>query len=376
VINLSSVLQALSAARSLAADGECKLLYSVKALALKELLSFLKPYVDGFSTSSLYESILARDVLDQEGQIHFTAPGFRSHDFEAIVTAVDRICFNSFSQWTNHREILAGRIESGLRVNPELSFVTDLRYAPCTGTSKLGITLSGLQQELSKTKDGVLGISGLHVHCNCESHNWEQLAWTVEWMIKNVGFLLERCTWLNIGGGYSFEHPLNTDRFIEAVRTLHSLYSVDVFLEPGAALVENAGSLHASIVDIFPAGAERIAVLDASVNHLPNVFSYQEPPVVRSANPAGRFRYTLAGATCLAGDVFGTYGFTEPLEIGGRIAFLRTGAYTLVKSHMFNGFALPTVYLQRDDNTLELIRRYEFADFASIYAGVGPAQND
>ena len=48
-----------------------------------------------------------------------------------------------------------------------------------------------------------------------------------------------------------------------------------------------------------------------------------------------------AGASCLAGDVFGRHGFTEPLRTGSKVVFGNTGAYSIVKASMFNGINLP-----------------------------------
>ena len=74
----------------------------------------------------------------------------------------------------------------------------------------------------------------------------------------------------------------------------------------------------------------------------------------------------LAGSTCLAGDLFGTYRFAEPLAIGSRVLFPAMGAYSLVKAHMFNGQPLPNIYLERGDGTVVLRRASSFKDFAGI----------
>ena len=107
-----------------------------------------------------------------------------------------------------------------------------------------------------------------------------------------------------------------------------------------------------------------VAVLDTTVNHMPEVFEYGYEPDVEGHSACGRFTYILAGCTCLAGDVFGEYAFHTPLDIGSRVVFTEMGAYTTVKAHMFNGVNLPSVYALRDDGLLELRRAYEYQDFA------------
>ena len=126
------------------------------------------------------------------------------------------------------------------------------------------------------------------------------------------------------------------------------------------------------MVDLIDTDGGPLAVLDTSVNHMPEVFEYSdrfEPDVLghRDDLPAGEgYRYVLAGSTCLAGDLFGTYRFTEPLAIGSRVLFPAMGAYSLVKAHMFNGQPLPNIYLERGDGTVVLRRASNFKDFAGI----------
>ena len=100
-----------------------------------------------------------------------------------------------------------------------------------------------------------------------------------------------------------------------------------------------------------------MAVLDTTVNHMPEVFEYGFQPDVVGAMVSGPstgsgpavdddspHEYLLAGCTCLAGDLFGAYRFPEPLKVGDKVVFSNAGSYTLVKAHTFNGVALPSVY--------------------------------
>ena len=75
----------------------------------------------------------------------------------------------------------------------------------------------------------------------------------------------------------------------------------------------------------------------------------------------------LAGSTCLAGDVFGTYRFPEPLAVGQKIAFEGAGAYTLVKAHRFNGMNLPQVGMLNCDGQYRVVKTFGYGDFASYW---------
>lgn len=137
-------------------------------------------------------------------------------------------------------------------------------------------------------------------------------------------------------------------------------------MEPGASIVRRSGSLVSSVVDLFPSGDRQVAVLDTSVNHMPEVFEYKFEPDVLGDSDSGEFEYLLAGSACLAGDLFGEYAFEEPLTTGSRVVFPDVGAYSLVKANMFNGINLPTVYLLTDQGELQELKRYRFDDFLSL----------
>ena len=120
-----------------------------------------------------------------------------------------------------------------------------------------------------------------------------------------------------------------------------------------------------TILDIVESGAKKVAILDTSVNHMPEVFEYQFEPDVIGHHGEGEFEYILAGCTCLSGDVFGEYRFDEHLEIGSQVIFSNVGAYTLVKAHMFNGVNLPTIYSLTESGELVMKKRFSYEDFAS-----------
>ena len=118
--------------------------------------------------------------------------------------------------------------------------------------------------------------------------------------------------------------------------------------------------------DIFRSDDAQIAILDTTVNHMPEVFEFQFEPDVLGHIAGGLHTYTLTGCTCLAGDVFGEYSFDNPLTIGSRIKFLNMGAYTMAKAHRFNGVALPTQYWRRIDGAVDEVDANNFEIFTQF----------
>jgi carboxynorspermidine decarboxylase len=184
---------------------------------------------------------------------------------------------------------------------------------------------------------------------------------------KKLGDLLSRVRWINLGGGYLFDPGKRADLFAKAVRRLKSRYGLEVYFEPGAAFVRSSGYLVATVIDLFRANGKSIAVLDTTVNHVPEVFEYQVAPDIMGHDDDGDHEYQLAGSSCLAGDVMGDYGFRRPLKVGSRVVLKNVGAYTMVKAHMFNGINLPAVYSISAAGELTLRRRFTYDDFLSRF---------
>ncbi|HXV37718.1 MAG TPA: 2Fe-2S ferredoxin, partial [Myxococcota bacterium] len=167
------LLESLRRLEPLRANPKCRVLYSIKSCSLPDVLEFLSTRVDGFSASSLFEARLAREILDRNGAgkrgVHLTCPAFPEREAAELGRYVDHINFNSLEQWLRDRARKHERpIRCGLRVNPKLSFVKDERYNPCRRYSKLGIPIEQLVDAIETRPDTLDGISGIHVHTNCE----------------------------------------------------------------------------------------------------------------------------------------------------------------------------------------------------------------
>ena len=339
----------------------CHILYSIKALSFTNVLKYISQRVDGFSTSSVFESQLAREVLGDKGLVHMTSPGIKPVDMQLINKHCDYLNFNSVSQWQQHKH-LASNIKTGLRVNPGMSYVNDERYNPCRKYSKLGVPLNDLSQ-LLKQKGTEQDIGGLLVHNNCESDDFTELEQSVYKVLDAADGLIKKMEWINLGGGYLIRSESQLQPLCRLASDLNKKYGLEVFFEPGKAIVGQAGYLVATVIDMFESDGKQVAILDTTVNHLPEVFEYQYSPELLQQSPSGQYEYRLAGASCLSGDLFGDYRFETELKCGARIIFSNVGAYMSVKSNMFNGINLPSVYALTNNNELALQKCYDYADY-------------
>jgi len=357
VLDEAYILDSLNKLSTLRTQSGCKVLYSIKSLPFVPVLEMAKPFVDGFSVSSLFEAKLAAEVLAGNGSVHLTTPGIRPDEIDDLAAVCSHISFNSLNQHQHFAAQLAGRASVGLRVNPKLSFVKDERYNPCRQYSKLGVDIDALWQ--TSVMDS---LAGLHVHTLFGASDYAPMIKTLDKLIMYMGNKLAALDWLNLGGGYLYPQIINQQPFIDLVQRLTSQYNLSVYIEPGNAVVGGAGYLLATVIDTFVNEGKSIAVLDTSVNHLPEVFEYQLSPQLHEHEPNGSFPTLLAGSTCLAGDIFGEYRLAKPLQLGDKVVFKQVGAYSLVKASRFNGYNLPSIYRYNADGVTKL-KSYTYEDY-------------
>jgi carboxynorspermidine decarboxylase len=272
---------------------------------------------------------------------------------------------------------LGNQASPGLRINPGRSFQLDPRFDPCRPASKLGIPLAELVQALAEDSTLTNNIKGLHFHTVFASHNFAPMRDAVERLEQALGAaFLNRLEWINLGGGYLFECKEDLAGLVEIAGGLKHRFGVEVYFEPGKAIVGQAGYLAATVLDCFRRDGHLVAVLDTTVNHHPEIFEYQIRPQPAWAEPEQGETVLLAGCTCLAGDVFGEYRFDRPVQVGDRMVFANVGAYSLIKANRFNGYNLPSIYAWDGGLTCRLLQRFDYSDYRRMWVADGIGQND
>ena len=336
-----------------------RILLAQKAFSMFYAYPLISRYLSGTTASGLYEARLGKEHFP--GEVHVFSPAYREEEFEALLAYADHFVFNSPRQVEKYasRARAAGK-QVGLRVNPECSTQAGHAiYDPCAPGSRLGTTLANFRPEQLPQLDG------LHFHTLCEQ-NADDLQTTLAAFEEKFGPWLKGLKWINLGGGHHITRP-DYDRglLIELVRGLREKYDVEVYLEPGEAVVLNAGFLVTRVLETMHNGMD-IAILDASAAcHMPDVLEMPYRPPLRGAGEPGEKAHTfrLAGPTCLAGDVIGDYSFDRPLQEGDTLVFEDMALYTMVKTNTFNGMPLPAIFWRGEDGKLRVVRRFGYQDF-------------
>jgi carboxynorspermidine decarboxylase len=333
-----------------------KAVLALKCFSTWSVFPLMSRYMDGTTSSSLYEAKLGHERFGGETQAYSVA--FSESDVREARSFASKIIFNSISQLDRFHDIAKG-ISIGLRVNPGVSHSHYDLADPARQGSRLGVADKAAIERVADR------ITGMMFHVNCENASLPDLSRILDHIGREYGALLRKMQWVSLGGGIAFTdegYPL--DDFCGRLRAFAEDYRVQVYLEPGDAAVTMAGYLVTQVQDILEHDGS-IAIINAAVEtHMLDNLIYREDATIVLPK-TGASRYTVAGNTCLAGDVWGTYNFPDKLAVGDFVIFDNAARYTMVKMNWFNGVQMPSIVVRRLDGRIELVREFAYDDFRS-----------
>lgn len=103
--------------------------------------------------------------------------------------------------------------------------------------ARLGITIEKLEEELGENPRFLEGVDGFHFHTLCEQ-NSDDLETTLEAVEQKFGKYLYDMKWLNMGGGHHITRKdYDVERLVRLVNHMKEKYQVQVYLEPGEAVI-------------------------------------------------------------------------------------------------------------------------------------------
>lgn len=329
-----------------------KALLALKCFATWSAFDIMKPYMDGTTSSSLFELHLGREKFGKE--THAYSVAWADHEIDEAIGYADKIIFNSLSQLDRFGE-KAAHIERGLRLNPRFSTSGFDLADPARPFSRLG------EWDAERLEAAMERISGVMIHYNCENADFALFDHQLSRIEAEFGDILKRLKWVSLGGGIHFtgeDYPL--DDLADRLKKFSEDFDVQVYLEPGEASITQSASLEVTVLDILDNG-KKIAIVDSSIEaHMLDLLIYRETAKLPQQ---GEYEYQIAGKTCLAGDIFGEARFDKPLEIGDRISIADAAGYTMVKKNWFNGVAMPAIAIRRENGNIDRIRDFTYEDY-------------
>ncbi|SEG09803.1 carboxynorspermidine decarboxylase [Marinobacterium lutimaris] len=330
-----------------------KALLALKCFATWSVFDLMQEYMDGTTSSSLFEVKLGREKF--AGETHAYSVAYSDEEIEEVIANCDKIIFNSISQLERFSDQSESVIR-GLRVNPKVSTSDFIIADPARPFSRLG------EWDPEKIETVIDKVSGFMFHNNCENDSFERFDEMLCQIEERFGHLIHKVDWVSLGGGIHFTgegYPV--DQFCDRLRSFSETYGVQVYLEPGEAAITKTTSLEVTVLDTLFNG-KNLAVVDASIEaHMLDLLIYRE--TAKMEPNEGPHTYEVCGKSCLAGDIFGEFNFPNELKIGDRLSFKDAAGYTMVKKNWFNGVKMPAIAVRELDGSERLVRDFDYQDF-------------
>lgn len=356
MINEEALIENLEKARYLKEQSGVKLVLALKCFSTWGVFDLIKPYLDGTTSSGPYEVKLGYETFG--GETHAYSVGYSEDDIKEVVPICDKLIFNSQSQLAAYRHMAEGKVSIGLRLNPGVSFAGQDLANPSRRYSRLGVQVDQLTEDIFDFLDGAM------FHMNCENKNADAFIKLLDVISSRFGHYLDKLAWVSLGGGVFFTWPgYDIDRLAKALKQFADRHAVELYLEPGEAIITKTTDLVVSVVDIIENEKQTAIVDSATEAHRLDTLIYDEPASIFEADKNGQYEYIIGSCSCLAGDQFCESRFSQPLKIGQRLRIMDSGGYTMVKLNWFNGLKMPSIYCQRSNGKIDKLNEFNYTDF-------------
>jgi diaminopimelate decarboxylase len=353
--------------------------YAVKANSNLAVLNVLARLGSGFDIVSAGELERVLAAGGDPDRIVFSGVGKTAAEMRRALEAGIH-CFNVESEGELERlNRVAGEVGRhapiSLRVNPDVDARTHPYISTGLKENKFGIPMVQARTAYLRARDMPhLRIVGVDCHIGSQLTDLTPFADAVERVLRLVDMLtLAGITLhhIDLGGGlgirYRDENPPEPQAYIAAL--LHQLKGMDskyrhlrVMVEPGRAIVGNAGVLLTEVQYLKHSEAKNFAIVDAAMNDLmrPALYdAWQEIVPVRKHAVAAQ-QYDVVGPVCESGDFLGR---DRPLAIapGDLLAVHSAGAYGSSMSSNYNTRPRAAEVMV-DGSRFHVVRRRETVD--------------
>ena len=328
--------------------GKENVFYAVKANSDISLLQLLNDNMVNYEVSSCAELSLLQD-MKISGQRIISAAPIKTKDF---VKSAHTMGLNYFvADSLDEVQKIATYAPAS---NVVIRLIVSNRGSEWPLDRKFGVDTRQAIELLEEARRLGLSTWGFcfHVGSQCtRSNTWKDaikkagIAWR---LAEKNGIELQG---LNIGGGFPIKYirsVISVDEIAEMVKSSirEEIPKVkQILVEPGRALVGEAGTIVASVVGKSFRNNERWLYIDAGVfNALTEVLGGIHYPI--EAQVSGKkIKWKVAGPTCDSMDIVSEQEWLPDLNIDDRVVFRSTGAYTTVYASTFNGYPIPPTIL-------------------------------
>lgn len=324
--------------------------YAVKANSNIAILNLLARLGSGFDIVSLGELERVIAAGGNPRKIVFSGVGKREDEILAALKAGIR-CFNiEVSGELDRINLLAEQLgviaPVSFRVNPDVDAKTHPYISTGLKENKFGIEFSQALAEYRRA-DAMTNVEVVGIDCHIGSQLTETSPF-LDAVDKIIGLVktLEaegiNLKHIDLGGGlgicYNDEQPPEPEAYIAAILARLGDQPYEILLEPGRAIIGNAGILVTQVEYLKTTEHKNFAVVDAAMNDLvrPSLYgAWQAIVPVTLGSDAEEQHWDIVGPVCETGDFLGK---DRALKIrqGDLLAIRSAGAYGFSMSSNYN----------------------------------------
>ena len=354
--------------------------YAVKANSNLAVLNLLARLGSGFDIVSGGELERVLAAGGDPGKVVFSGVAKTAQEMERALE-VDILCFNVESEAELERlaavaRSLGRRARVSLRINPDVDPDTHPYISTGLSENKFGIDIRDVERVYRRAAEmSGIDVMGADFHIGSQLTRVEPVTDALERVLALVDRLQAtgiEISHLDVGGGmairYRNEAPPSIAAYARQLLACLEGRPQRLLLEPGRAIVGNAGVLLTRVEYLKHTRHRNFAIVDAAMNDLLRPALYDAWMAIEPVTPRGdraARHYDVVGPVCESADFLGRD--RELTLVSGDLLIVRSaGAYGFVMSSGYNSRPRPPELLV-DGSTVHLVREREAVE--ALWAG-------
>jgi len=347
--------------------------YAVKANSNLSILKLLVALGSGFDVVSKGELERVLHVGADPNKIIFSGVGKTENEINyALAQKIHCINVESVSELERIQQLSEQQnmiAPVSLRINPNINPKTHPYISTGLKDNKFGIDFNKAAGIYHNHKNYPnLNFIGIDCHIGSQitelppfMEALDKLILLADELAKTEGLTIKH---LDLGGGlgvsYKDEKPPEPNELAQSVKKRLANRPYQIILEPGRAIMANAGILLTKVEYVKPHHDKNFAIVDAAMTDLLRPALYQAwhniIPVKQNNTPSAQL-YDIVGGVCESGDFLGHARLLH-IEENSLLAIRSCGAYGFSMSSNYN--SRPKIAeIMVDDSKTQLIRRRE-----------------
>ena len=324
--------------------------YAVKANSNLAVLGLMAQMGSGFDIVSGGELARVLRAGGRADKIVFSGVAkTRTEMRDALQAGI--ACFNVESEGELDRlDEVAGELglqaPVSLRVNPDVDAGTHPYIATGLAENKFGIGMEHAETVYARAHAlPHLKVVGVDFHIGSQLTRitpFEDALRRVLGLVDRLAAAGIELQHIDLGGGlgirYNDETPPLPDEYGRALDAVLGDRPQKILIEPGRAIVGNAGVFLTRVEFLKPGAEHSFAIVDGAMNDLlrPSLYgAWQAIVTVTEHNPGRPGTWDVVGPVCETGDFLGK-GRALSLDVGDLLAVRSAGAYGFTMSSSYN----------------------------------------